>query len=129
MYVTFIFQMTCVNSVSSIQPDRLLCFQGYEIRLENSSTREIDDIACLKLATAATCLWGLTDVIPGSITSMNGCSCLLKAIEILGVYCFLGVLGFILLWLHRVSLAQNIDGCIPKISVLLEFQIDAVHDV
>lgn len=72
MYATFIFQVTCVNSVLSIQPDRLLCFQGYEIRLENSSTREIDDIACLRLATSATCLWGVTDVIPGSITSMKG---------------------------------------------------------
>lgn len=68
MYVTFICQMTCVNSVQSIHPDRLLCFQGYEIRLENSRTREIDGIACLKLAIAAICLQGLTDLILGSIT-------------------------------------------------------------
>lgn len=68
MYVTFIFQMTCVNSVQSIHLDRLLCFQGYEIRLENSRTREIEGIACLKVATAAVCLLGLSDVILGSIT-------------------------------------------------------------
>jgi len=68
VYVTFIFQMACVNSVQSIHLDRLLGFQGYEIRLENSSTTEIDGIACLKLAITAICLCGLTDVISGSIT-------------------------------------------------------------
>lgn len=57
MDVTFIFQMTCINSVQSIHLDRLLCFQGCEIRLENSSTSGIDGIACLKLAIAAICLW------------------------------------------------------------------------
>lgn len=68
VYVTFIFQMTCVNSVQSIHLDRLLCFQSYEIRLENSRTRGIDGIACPKLAVAAICPQGLNDVIPGSIT-------------------------------------------------------------
>lgn len=68
MYVTFIFQMTCVNSVQSIHLDKLLCFQGYEIRLENSRTRAIEEIACLKLAISAVCLWRLSDVILGSIT-------------------------------------------------------------
>lgn len=68
MYVTFIFQMTCVNSVQSIHLDRLLCFQGYGIMLENSRTGETEGIACLKLAMAAICLLGLTDVMLGSIT-------------------------------------------------------------
>lgn len=68
VYVTFFFQMTCVNSVQSIHLDRLLCFQSYEIRLENSRTRGIDGIACLKLAVATICPQGLTNMIPGSIT-------------------------------------------------------------
>lgn len=31
MYVTFIFQMTCVNSVQSIHLDRLLCFRAMKL--------------------------------------------------------------------------------------------------
>lgn len=59
MYTTFIFQMTYSNSVQSMHLDKLLCFQGYEIRLENSGTRGIDGIACFKLAILICLMWYL----------------------------------------------------------------------
>lgn len=60
--------------------------------------------------------------------NMNGwgCSCLLKVIKIL---CIIpGILGFILMWLLRVSLKQNTDTRLGR-SVLLKLQMDARHDV
>lgn len=40
MYVTFLFQITCINLAESMNLDRWLCSQAYEIRWANSSRRE-----------------------------------------------------------------------------------------
>lgn len=133
MYVTFIFQMTCVNSVQSIHLDRLLCFQVYEIRLENSRTREIEGIACLKLAIAAVCLSGPIDVMLGSITPKHewirmyvaACWKLLKILTVYyslypGLYPYVVAQSFIKTgYRHKPR----------KISVLLNLQMGARHDV